>query len=67
VILLTSVKNTPGSEELKKKLKKSDVKILYESELIEVKGTDDVEKAVIHDIDEDENYELFIDNIIYIT
>ena len=66
VILLTSAKNTPGSEELKKKLKKSDVKILYESELLEVKGTDDVEKTVIHDSDEDENYELFIDTVIYL-
>ena len=66
VILLTSAKNTPGSEELKKKLKKSDVKILYESELLEVKGNDDVEKAVIHDFDEDENYELFIDTVIYL-
>ena len=51
---------------LKKKLKKSDVKILYESELLEVKGTDDVEKTVIHDSDEDENYELFIDTVIYL-
>ncbi|MFX1587368.1 MAG: Fe-S cluster assembly scaffold protein NifU [Promethearchaeota archaeon] len=66
VIVLTSAKNTPGSEELKKKLKLSDIKILYESELLEVKGTDDVEKAVIHDFDEDENYELFIDVVIYL-
>jgi nitrogen fixation NifU-like protein len=66
VIVLTSAKNTPGSEELKKKLKLSDIKILYESELLEVKGTDDVEKAVIHDFDEDENYELFIDIVIYL-
>lgn len=66
VIVLTSAKNTPGSEELKKKLKLSDIKILYESELLEVKGIDDVEKAVIHDFDEDENYELFIDTVIYL-
>jgi FeS cluster assembly scaffold protein NifU len=66
VIVLTSAKTTPGSEEIKKKLKKSDVKILYESELIEVKGTDEVEKAVIHDFDEDEKYELFIDSVIYL-
>lgn len=66
VIVLTSAKNTPGSEELKKKLKLSDIKILYESELLEVKGTDDVEKVLIHDFDEDENYELFIDNVIYL-
>jgi len=66
VIVLTSAQNTPGSEELKKKLKLSDIKILYQSELLEVKGTDDVEKVTVHDLDENENYELFIDSIIYL-
>jgi len=64
VVVITSGKTTPGSPELKKKLKHSDVKILYESELLEIKGTDDVEKVVIHDFDEDENYELFVDKVI---
>ena len=66
VIVLTSAQNTPGSEELKKKLKLSDIKILYQSELLEVKGTDEVEKVTVHDLDENENYELFIDSIIYL-
>lgn len=64
VIVLTSAKNTPGSEELKKKLKMSDVKILRESEPLEIQGTDDVEKVIIHDFDEDEKYELFVDAVI---
>ncbi|MBY9007780.1 MAG: iron-sulfur cluster assembly scaffold protein [Candidatus Lokiarchaeota archaeon] len=64
VILVTSGKFIPGKKELQSRLKKSDVKILYESELLEVKGTDDVEKVVIHDFDEDNNYELFLDNVI---
>lgn len=64
VIVVTSAKFTPGSQELKQKLKTSDVKILHQSELLEIEGTDDVEKCKIHDVDEDENYELFIDTVI---
>ena len=64
VIVVTSAKSTPGSEDLKKKLKMSDVKILYQSELLEIQGTDEVEKVKVHDFDEDENYELFVDVVI---
>ena len=65
VILVTSAKSIPGTVELRKKLKHSDVKILHESDLIEVKGElDEVEKVTIHDNDEDENYELFVDVVI---
>jgi len=65
VIVATSSKSIPGTVELRKKLKHSDVKILQDSELIEIKGElDEVEKIVIHDFDEDENYELFVDVVI---
>jgi len=65
VIVVTSSKSVPGNVELRKKLKHSDVKLLQESELIEIKGElDEVEKVVIHDFDEDENYELFVDVVI---
>ncbi len=64
VILMTSGTNLPGNEDLQKKLKRSDVKILYQSELMEVQGTNDIEKVIIHDLDEDEQYELFIDSLI---
>lgn len=64
VILVTSAKDIPGTIELKNKLKRSDVKILHESDLNEIKGTDEVEKVVIHDFDEDENYELVVDAVI---
>ena len=47
-----------------KKIKQSDVKILYESELIEIRGTNEVEKVLIHDLNEDEEYELFVDSVI---
>ena len=65
VIVITSAKEIPGSLELKNKLRQSDVKLLQQSELLEIKGeTDEVEKVVIHDFDEDENYELFLDAVI---
>jgi len=64
VIVVTSAKSTPGSEELKKKLKISDVKILHQSALLEIQGTDEPEKVIILDYDEDEKYELFVDTVI---
>ena len=67
VIVVTSSKEVPGREEIAKNLKKSDVKILQQSELLEIKGElGEVEKVVIHDYDEDENYELFVDVVIYL-
>lgn len=67
VILVTSSKEVPGRDQLAKDIKKSDVKILFQSELIEIKGElDEVEKVVIHDFDEDENYELFVDVVIHL-
>ncbi len=67
VIVVTSSKVVPGREQLAKDLRKSDVKILFQSELIEIKGElDEVEKVVIHDFDEDENYELYVDVVIHL-
>lgn len=66
VIVATTSKEIPGRELIAKQLKHSDVKLLQQSEIIEVKGTlGEVEKVVIHDFDEDENYELFLDVVIY--
>jgi nitrogen fixation NifU-like protein len=64
VIVVTYSKALPGSNEVKKQLKFSDVKVLRQSELQEVQGTNDVEKVIIHDFDEDEKYELFVDVVI---
>jgi FeS cluster assembly scaffold protein NifU len=64
VIIISSSKTIPGSEELRKRLKSSDVKVIYQSELLEIQGTDEVEKVIIHDSDEDENYELYVDTVI---
>lgn len=64
VVLVTSSANPPGNEKLQKQLKRSDVKTLYQSELLEIHGTDTVEQVKIHDLDEDENYNLYVDVVI---
>jgi len=67
VIVVTAAKSVPGPVELRKKLKHSEVKILQESDLLEIMGQlDEVEKVLIHDYDEDENYELTVDVVILI-
>jgi nitrogen fixation NifU-like protein len=38
--------------------------MLFESELIAIKGFKEVEKVVIHDLNEDDTYELFVDSVI---
>ena len=64
VVFITSTKEISANSDLKAKLKQSDVKILYESEIMEIKGEGEVEKVLVHDLNEDEEYELFIDSII---
>lgn len=64
VIFATPLETMLASEELKSKLRRSDVKVLTQSSVIEVSGTNTIEKAKIHDSSEDEEYELFVDAII---
>lgn len=64
VVFLTSLKNSAIDAGMKSRLKEAGVKMLYESELLEVKGFKEVEKVLIHDLDEDEEYELFVDAVI---
>jgi FeS cluster assembly scaffold protein NifU len=64
VIFMTPSKEPAMDDSLKKELKKSDVKILYESELKEIKGEGEVEKVVVYDLDEDNQYELFVDSVV---
>jgi thioredoxin reductase len=61
---MTPSKEAAMNEDLKKKLKKSDVKVLYESELKEIGGEEEVEKVVVYDLDEDNQYELFVDSVV---
>lgn len=64
VIFSTPLKNILGTEEIKSRLKKSFVKVLNQTRVLEVMGTNSLEKVKIHDLDEDEEYELFVDALI---
>jgi nitrogen fixation NifU-like protein len=64
VIFVTSSKDIAASVTLRAKARQSDVKFLYQSEVLEIRGTDEVERVLIHDLDEDEEYELFVDLMI---
>lgn len=64
VVLITTGKTFPGTLDLQKTLKMSDVKVLQQSELLEIMGSDTVEKVRIKNLDEDEEYELFVDSVI---
>jgi nitrogen fixation NifU-like protein len=66
VIFMTVEQDLPGDDALKAKAKRSDVKLLFLSKLLSVSGEGEVEKVRVHDLDEDEEYELYVDSILFI-
>jgi FeS cluster assembly scaffold protein NifU len=66
VVLLTPEETLVISPELAERLAASSVKVLYQSQLLEVRGEVEVEKVLIRNLDEDEDYELFVDAVIII-
>ena len=64
VVFLTELDGLGLSEELAHEIKRSDVKVLYQSRLLAVGGEGEVEKVRIHDLDEDDEYELFVDAVV---
>lgn len=40
------------------------MKLLYQSRLLAVRGEGEVEKVLIHDLDEGDEYELFVDAVV---
>jgi len=66
VIFMTPSKEATMDDALKSELKKSDVKTLYESALKEIKGVGEIEKVVVHDLNEDNQYELFVDAVVIV-
>lgn len=64
VILLTPDETLVLNPELAEKLAASTVKVLYQSRLLEIRGHVEVEKALIRNLDENEDYELFVDAVI---
>ncbi len=66
VVLLTPDETLVINPELAERLASSSVKVLYQSKLLEVRGKFEVEKVLIKNLDEDEDYELFVDAVIII-
>ena len=66
VVLLTPDEEILTTPELMERLRNSKVKLLTESRLLEIKGEFEVEKVKIFNIDEDEDYELFVDAVVII-
>lgn len=64
VVYVTAAKEISANPDLNTKLKQSNVKVLYESEILEVRGLKTAEKVIIHDLNEDEEYELYIDAVV---
>ncbi|KPK72387.1 nitrogen fixation protein NifU [candidate division WOR_3 bacterium SM23_60] len=64
VVFVTRARELSVTPELKKKIKQSDIKVLRESVLLEIKGLNQVEQVRIHDQNEDEEYDLFLDAVI---
>jgi nitrogen fixation NifU-like protein len=66
VVFMTAGTDLPGEDALRSSAKRSDVKLLYLSKLLQVGGEGEVEKVRVHDLDEDEEYELFVDALVLI-
>jgi len=64
IVFVTSEKELSVPPALKTKMKQSDIKVLRQSELLEIKGLNEVEQVHIHDLNEEEEYDLFVDAVI---
>jgi nitrogen fixation NifU-like protein len=64
VVFLSALADLPGDDALRSRAKRSDVKLLFLSKVLQVSGEGEVEKVKVHDLDEDEEYELFVDSLI---
>ncbi|MGZ4951523.1 MAG: iron-sulfur cluster assembly scaffold protein, partial [Halobacteriota archaeon] len=62
--LLSPLEQLAVNDELKTQVKRSDIKHLKQAELVEVSGGSEVEKVRIHDLDEDEEYDLVVDAVV---
>ena len=64
VIFLTELDTLGLPAELVHDIKRSDVKVLYKSRLLSVGGEGEVEKVHVHDLDEENEYDLFVDAVV---
>jgi nitrogen fixation NifU-like protein len=64
VVFLTELDSLGLPDDLATEVKRSDVKVLYQSRLLAIRGEGVVEKVLVHDLDEDDEYELFVDAVV---
>ena len=64
VVFLTELDTLGLPEELAGEVKRSDVKVLYKSRLVSVGGEGEVERVRVHDLDEENEYDLFVDAVV---
>ena len=64
VVLITADKNVQVDDKLAKRLDESRVKVIMRAEVLEIRGEDEVEQVVVHDLDEDDKYRLFVDAVV---
>ena len=64
VIFVTELETLGLPDEVATGVKRSDVKVLFRSRLLAVRGEGEVEKVLIRDLDEDDEYELFVDAVV---
>ena len=64
VVFLTELSSLALPEALATSMKRSDVKPLFRSRLVAIRGEGEVEKVLVGDLEEDEEYELFVDAVV---
>ena len=65
VVLMTTGTELPNvSQPVRMALKLSDVKVLFEAKPLEVAGEGEIERVRVHDLNEDEEYELTVDAVV---
>jgi len=67
VIFMSANKEPSSKDDPRASLKRSDVKAIYEAEPVAVLGEGEVEKVRVHDIRENEEYELFVDAVVILA
>ena len=64
VVFVTELETLGLPEEVAAEVKRSDIKVLFRSRLLAVRGEGEVEKVLIRGLDEDDEYELFVDAVV---
>lgn len=64
VVFVTELETLGLPDDVATEVKRSDVKVLFQSRLLAVLGEGEVEKTLIRDLGEDNEYELFVDAVV---